>query len=121
MMTKASAVGSDQVEQLRNLSSIFKANRIFTDKDMVQRVNALLDNIGGIVSRNELASAPTSQVIELYNHRIESLNGTVASLQQRLEQAGEQLTIGTQQAHVQSAELERFQSSNFQLLISQER
>ncbi|EDW56220.1 uncharacterized protein LOC6615061 [Drosophila sechellia] len=121
MMAGPSAVGTDQAEQWRNLSSIFKDYRISADKGMVQRFNALLENIGGIVSRNELASAPTSQVIELYNHRIDSLNGTVANLQQRLEQAGEQLTIGTQRAHVQSAELERFQSSNFQLLISQER
>ncbi|EDW90792.1 uncharacterized protein LOC6530134 [Drosophila yakuba] len=120
-MAGASAACSDQVEQWRNLSSILKGHRTFTDKDMAQRVNALLDSIGGIVRRNELASAPVSQVIELYNHRIDSLNGAVVSLQQRLDQAGQQLVSGTQLAHVQSAELERFQSTNFELLISQER
>lgn len=88
---------------------------------MAQRVNALLESIGGIVRRNELASAPVSQVIELYNHRIDSLNGVVANLQQRLDQAGQQLISGTQLSHVQSAELERFQTTNFELLISQER
>ncbi|XP_016985945.2 uncharacterized protein LOC108049314 [Drosophila rhopaloa] len=116
-----SAAYSDQAEQWRNLSSILKSHRTFTDKEMAQRVNALLDSIGGIVRRNELASAPVSQVIELYNHRIDSLNGAVLSLQQRLEQAGQQLTNSTQLAHVQSTELERFQSTNFELLISQER
>jgi len=120
-MTQTSAVCGDQAEQWRNLSSILKGHRTFIDKDMSQRVNALLDNIGGILRRNELASAPVSQVIELYNHRIDSLNGAVLSLQQRLEQAGQQLVSGTQLAHVQSAELERFQSTNFELLISQER
>ncbi|XP_016949237.1 uncharacterized protein LOC108024006 [Drosophila biarmipes] len=121
LMAQSSAVCGDQAEQWRNLSSILKGHRTFIDKDMSQRVNALLDNIGGILRRNELASAPVSQVIELYNHRIDSLNGAVLSLQQRLEQAGQQLVAGTQLAHVQSAELERFQSTNFELLISQER
>ncbi|XP_017016076.2 protein CIP2A [Drosophila takahashii] len=115
------AVCSDQAEQWRNLGSILKGHRTFTDKETAQRVNALLDSIGGIVRRNELASAPVSQVIELYNHRIDSLNGAVLGLQQRLEQAGKQLVSGTQLAHVQSAELERFQATNFELLISQER
>ncbi|XP_017115009.1 uncharacterized protein LOC108137666 [Drosophila elegans] len=112
---------SGQAEQWRNLSSILKGHRTFTDKEMAQRVNALLDSIGGIVHRNELASAPVSQVIELYNHRIDSLNGAVLSLQQRLDQAGQHLATGTQLAHVQSAELQRFQATNFELLISQER
>ncbi|KAH8235398.1 hypothetical protein KR038_006724 [Drosophila bunnanda] len=115
------ACSSDQAEQWRNLSSILKGHRTFTDKDMAQRVNALLDSIGGIVSRNELATAPISQVIELYNHRIDSLNGAAVNLEQRLEQAGQQLISGTQLAHVQAAELERFQTTNFELLISQER
>ncbi|EDV44644.1 uncharacterized protein Dana_GF20464 [Drosophila ananassae] len=117
----ASVCGNDQAEQWRNLSSILKGHRTFTDKEMAQRVNALLESIGGIVRRNELASAPVSQVIELYNHRIDSLNGVVANLQQRLDQAGQQLISGTQLSHVQSAELERFQTTNFELLISQER
>ncbi|KAH8343352.1 hypothetical protein KR059_008691 [Drosophila kikkawai] len=116
------ACSSDQAaEQWRNLSSILKGHRTFTDKDMAQRVNALLESIGGIVSRNELATAPISQVIELYNHRIDSLNGARVNLEQRLEQAGQQLISGTQLAHVQAAELERFQTTNFELLISQER
>ncbi|XP_017081624.2 uncharacterized protein LOC108114949 [Drosophila eugracilis] len=120
-MAGTSVVCTDNAEQWRNLSSILKGHRTFTDKEMAQRVNALLDSIGGIVRRNELASAPVSQVIELYNHRIDSLNGAVLSLEQRLEQAGQQLASGTQLAHVQSAELERFQATNFELLISQER
>ncbi|XP_017055618.1 uncharacterized protein LOC108097673 [Drosophila ficusphila] len=115
------AACSDQAEQWRNLSSILKGHRTFTDKETAQRVNALLDSIGGIVRRNELASAPVSQVIELYNHRIDSLNGAMIGLQQRLEQAGQQLDNGTQLANVQRAELERFQATNFELLISQER
>lgn len=112
---------SDQAEQWRNLSSILKGHRTFTDKEMAQRVNALLDSIGGIVRRNELVTAPISQVIELYNHRIDSLTGAAVSLEQRLEQAGQQLVSGRQLAHVQGAELERFQTTNFELLISQER
>ncbi|KAH8421348.1 hypothetical protein KR009_002421 [Drosophila setifemur] len=117
----STAACGDQAEQWRNLSSILRGHRTFTDKEMAVRVNALLENIGGIVRRNELASVPVSQVIELYNHRIDSLNGAVLSLQQRLEQAGQQLANGTQLAHVQSAELERFQTTNFELLISQDR
>ncbi|KAH8235939.1 hypothetical protein KR032_011046 [Drosophila birchii] len=117
----STACSSDQAEQWRNLSSILKGHRTFTDKEMAQRVNVLLDSIGGIVSRNELATAPISQVIELYNHRIDSLTGAAVNLEQRLQQAGQQLISGTQLAHVQAAELERFQTTNFELLISQER
>ncbi|KAH8273348.1 hypothetical protein KR018_005319, partial [Drosophila ironensis] len=115
------ACHSEQAEQWQNLSAILKSHGTLSNKEAEQRVNALLDSIGGIVQRNELASGPTSQVIELYNHRIDGLNATVSNLQQRLDQAGQQLVTATQLAHVQSAELERFQSANFELIISQER
>lgn len=42
-------------------------------------------------------------------------------MQQRLEQASAQLAKSTQLNNVQNAELEQFQTKNFELLISQER
>lgn len=84
-------------------------------------MNALIESIGQTMRRNELHSAPVSQVIELYNHRIDSLNCAAQNMQQRLEQASVQLCHSTQLTNVQNAELERFQTKNFELLISQER
>ncbi|KAH8290072.1 hypothetical protein KR044_007030, partial [Drosophila immigrans] len=115
------ASSTDQAEQWRNLSAILKSHRTFIDKELAQRVNALIDSISDTLRRNELHSAPVSQVIELYNHRIESLNCAAHNMQQRLEQASVQLSNSTQLTNVQNAELERFQTKNFELLISQER
>ncbi|XP_064547140.1 uncharacterized protein LOC135434472 [Drosophila montana] len=111
----------EQAEQWRNLSAILKSHRTFIDKELSQRVNALIESIGDTMRRNELHSAPVSQVIELYNHRIDSLNCATQNMQQRLEQASVQLCHSTQLTNVQNAELERFQTKNFELLISQER
>ncbi|XP_002137998.2 uncharacterized protein [Drosophila pseudoobscura] len=113
--------GREAPKQWYNLSTILKCHRTFTNKELSQRIEALLDNISGIVRRNELQSAPVSQVIELYNHRIDSLNSSMLNVQQRLEQANNQLIRSTQLANVQNAELEQFQTKNFELLISQER
>ncbi|TDG38760.1 hypothetical protein AWZ03_014818 [Drosophila navojoa] len=112
---------SEQAEQWRNLSAILKSHRTLMDRELAQRVSTLIDTIGQTLRRNELQSAPVSQVIELYNHRIDSLNCTTHNMQQRLEQASVQLCNSTQQINVQNAELERFQTKNFELLISQER
>ncbi|XP_034473673.1 uncharacterized protein LOC117781058 [Drosophila innubila] len=112
---------NEQADQWHNLSAILKSHRTLIDKEMGQRVNALIESIGDTLRRNELHSAPVSQVIELYNHRIESLNCATHSMQQRLEQASVQLSNMTQLTNVQNAELERFQTKNFELLISQER
>ncbi|KAH8386899.1 hypothetical protein KR093_003346, partial [Drosophila rubida] len=112
---------AEQAEQWRNLSAILKSHRTFIDKELAQRVNALIDSIGDTLRRNELHSAPVSQVIELYNHRIDSLNCAAHNMQQRLEQASVQLCNSTQLTNVQNAELQRFQTKNFELLISQER
>lgn len=84
-------------------------------------MNALIESIGDTLQRNELHTAPVSQVIELYNHRIDSLNCGTQHMQQRLEQASAQLAKSTQLNNVQNAELEQFQTKNFELLISQER
>ncbi|EDW26533.1 GL12931 [Drosophila persimilis] len=113
--------GSEAPKQWYNLNTILKCHRTFTNKELSQRIEALLENISGIVRRNELQSAPVSQVIELYNHRIDSLNSSMLKVQQRLEQANNQLIGSTQLANVQNAELEQFQTKNFELLISQER
>lgn len=91
------------------------------DRELAQRVSILIDTIGQTLRRNELQSAPVSQVIELYNHRIDSLNCATHNMQQRLEQASVHLCNSTQQISVQNAELERFQTKNFELLVSQER
>ncbi|KAL7744249.1 hypothetical protein ACLKA6_009210 [Drosophila palustris] len=112
---------NEQADQWHNLSAILKCHRTLIDKEMAQRVNALIESIGETLRRNELHSAPVSQVIELYNHRIDSLNCATHNLQQRLEQASHQLSNITQLTNVQNAELERFQTKNFELLISQER
>ncbi|XP_034118445.1 uncharacterized protein LOC117577664 [Drosophila albomicans] len=112
---------SEQAEQWRNLSAILKSHRTFIDKELAQRVNALVDSIGDTLRRNELHLAPVSQVIELYSHRIESLNCAAHNMQQRLEQASVQLSHSTQLTNVQNAELQQFQAKNFELLISQER
>lgn len=81
----------------------------------------MIESIGDTLRRNELNTAPVSQVIELYNHRIDSLNCATQHMQQRLEQASAQLANSTQLTNVQNAELEQFQTKNFELLISQER
>ncbi|EDV91656.1 uncharacterized protein LOC6566179 [Drosophila grimshawi] len=119
--TPSSNIESDPSEQWRNLSAILKGHHTFIDKELGQRVNALIESIGATLERNELQALPVSQVIELYNHRIDSLGCQLHQMEQRLEQASVQLTKSSQLTHVQSAQLERFQSNNFELLISQER
>ncbi|ALC49213.1 CG12702 [Drosophila busckii] len=118
---KAPAPDSAQSLQYGNLSSILRSHRTYSDKELGQRVSSLIDSISQTLQRNELHSAPLSQLIELYSHRIESLNCAMHGLQQRLEQASAQLCSSTQLNNVQNAELERFQTNNFELLISQER
>lgn len=103
------------------MSAILKSHRTFMDKELAQRVSSLIESIGETLRRNELQSAPVSQVIELYNHRIDSLNCATHNMQQRLEQASAQLCNSQQLTNVQNAQLERFQTKNFELLISQER
>ncbi|XP_022214518.2 uncharacterized protein LOC111068983 [Drosophila obscura] len=117
----AAGCSSEAPQQWYTLSSILKCHRTFINKELSQRIGSLVDNISGIVKRNELQSAPVSQVIELYNHRIDSLNSGMLNVQQRLEQANNQLIGSTQLANVHNAELEQFQTKNFELLISQER
>ncbi|XP_034651629.1 uncharacterized protein LOC117890708 isoform X1 [Drosophila subobscura] len=117
----AAEAAPQQQQQWYTLSSILKCHRTFINKELSQRVGSLVDNISGIVRRNELQSVPVSQVIELYNHRIDSLKSGMLSVQQRLEQANNQLIASTQLSNVQNAELEQFQTKNFELLISQER
>ncbi|XP_030381936.1 uncharacterized protein LOC115629583 [Scaptodrosophila lebanonensis] len=108
-------------EQWRNLNAILKSHRTLVDKELTQRVNGLIDSINSTLQNHELHNAPVSQVIELYNHRISSLNCAMSNMQQRLEQASAQITRTTQLNNMQNAELELFQSKNFELLISQER
>jgi len=112
---------NEESEQWRNLSAILKSHRTLIDKELGQRVNTLIESIGETLRRNELQSAPVSQVIELYTHRIDSLKCATHNMQQRLDQASVQLIKSTQLTNVQNAELEQFQTKNFELLISQER
>ncbi|EDW82373.1 uncharacterized protein Dwil_GK25769 [Drosophila willistoni] len=112
---------NEQAEQWRNLSSILKGHRSLIDKELTERVNALIDSIDSSLKYNKLQSAPVSQVIELYNHRINSLHTGMLGLQQRLDQASSQLNGSIQLVNVQNAELKQFQTKNFELIVSQER
>ncbi|XP_075152771.1 uncharacterized protein LOC142226572 [Haematobia irritans] len=107
-------------DQWHNLNAILKSHKTFVSKELEERLHALIDVISNAERNNQLNNVATSQIIELYNYKIKNLNSAEKSLQKKLEDASNEITHLTQRINFQNAELEKYNTMNFELHINQE-
>ncbi|XP_055853365.1 uncharacterized protein LOC129917071 [Episyrphus balteatus] len=108
-------------DQWPNLNSILKTNQALVSKDLEERLNALIDLISTANSNSQINNVATSQLIELYNHKMNILKGAESSMNKRLQDASTEITHLSQTVSLQKAELEKYHTMNFKLHINQER
>uniref|UniRef100_A0A1B0GCH4 Uncharacterized protein n=1 Tax=Glossina morsitans morsitans TaxID=37546 RepID=A0A1B0GCH4_GLOMM len=115
---KASSLPSD--EQWCNMNAVLKSQKAFVSKEFEERLQALIETITQANRNNQLNNLTTSQIIELFNYKIEKLSTSEENMQKRLEQASEEISHLKQRLNLQNAELERYHTMNFELHIKRE-
>lgn len=108
-------------DQWPNLNAILKTNQAVVSKDLEERLNALIEVISTANSNAQINNVATSQLIELFNHKMNILKGTEGSMNKRLQDASTEITHLSQTNNLQKAELEKYHTMNFKLHINQER
>ncbi|KAL9927455.1 uncharacterized protein ACN427_000715 [Glossina fuscipes fuscipes] len=116
--SKAPSLPSD--EQWCNLNAVLKSQKAFVSKEFEERLQALIETITQAQRNNQLNNLTTSQIIELFNYKIEKLSTSEENMQKRLEQASEEISHLKQRLNLQNAELERYHTMNFELHIKRE-
>ncbi|KAI8125142.1 hypothetical protein CVS40_4727 [Lucilia cuprina] len=107
-------------DQWRNLNAILKSHKTFVSKELEERLQALIDVITQAQNNNQLHNVATSQIIELFNYKLEKFSSAESSMQKRLEEASKEITHLTQRINLQNAELDKYHTMNFELHINQE-
>lgn len=79
-------------DEWRNLKAILKSQKTFVSKELEERLHALIEVIQQAQNNNQLHNVATSQIIELFNYKIEKFNSAENSMQKRLEEASEEVT-----------------------------
>ncbi|XP_055916123.1 uncharacterized protein LOC129948981 [Eupeodes corollae] len=108
-------------DQWPNLNSILKTNQALVSKDLEERLNALIELISTANANSQINNVATSQLIELYNHKMNILKGSEGCMNKRLQDASTEITHLSQTVNLQKAELEKYHTMNFKLHINQER
>uniref|UniRef100_A0A1A9W1T0 Protein CIP2A n=1 Tax=Glossina brevipalpis TaxID=37001 RepID=A0A1A9W1T0_9MUSC len=106
--------------QWYNLNAILKSQKTFMNKEFEERLQALIETITQAQRNNQLNNLTTSQIIELFNYKIEKLSNSEENMQKRLEQASEEISHLKQRLNLQNAELEKYHTMNFELHIKRE-
>lgn len=78
-------------DQWRNLNAILKSHKTFVSKEVEERLQALIEVIAQAQNNNQLHNVATSQIIELFNYKIEKFNSVESSMQKRLEEASKEV------------------------------
>lgn len=78
-------------DRWRNLNTILKSNQKFVSKELEERLHALIEVISNAHSNNQLNGVATSQLIELYNYKLDKLNNSENCMQQRLKEASNEV------------------------------
>lgn len=60
-------------------------------KELEERLHALIEVIQQAQNKNLLHNVATSQIIELFNYKIEKFNSVEISMQKRLEEASKEV------------------------------
>lgn len=75
------------------MNAVLKSQKAFVSKEFEERLQALIETITQANRNNQLNNLTTSQIIELFNYKIEKLSTSEENMQKRLEQASEEVQI----------------------------
>lgn len=81
----------DDEDKWRNLNAILKRHYTFISKEIDERIQTLIDIITKAYKANQLNNVSTSQIIELFNYKIDKFITSEKSMEQRLEQSSQQV------------------------------
>lgn len=74
------------------MNAILKSHKTFVSKELEERLQALIEVISQAKNNNQLHNVATSQIIELFNYKIEKFNSAESSMQKRLEEASKEVS-----------------------------
>lgn len=136
--------------QRNNFNLALRSQRMFANKELEERLEMLIESLTDIQRNNQLTNANTSQIIELFNYKLERQTIAEEQLQYKLQQASEevkcqhyfnyiliivvgklvgnclivndifQVTCLRQRINAQNSELVKYRTMNFELHIKQE-
>lgn len=107
--------------QWPNINELLKSNQLPLNKDIEERLDALLGVIEKAHQNSEITSIATSQLIEVYSNKINLLKNGEKNFERKLESASEEVIHLSQQVALQKAELEKVHAMNYRLHLNQER
>ncbi|KAL5281085.1 hypothetical protein ACFFRR_004854 [Megaselia abdita] len=107
--------------QWPNINELLKSNQLPLNRDIEDRLDALLGVIEKAHQNSEINSVATSQLIEVYSNKISLMKNNEKNSERKLESANEEVIHLSQQVALQKAELEKVHAMNYRLHLNQER
>lgn len=107
--------------QWPNINELLKSNQQPLNKEIEDRLDALLGVIEKAHENSDINSVATSQLIEVYSNKINLMKNGEKNFERKLENANQEVIHLSQQVALQKAELEKIHAINFRLHLNQER
>lgn len=86
-----SLLANSEESQRNNFNLALRSQRMFKNKELEERLQVLIENLTEVQRNNQLTNANTSQIIELFNYKLDRFSIAEQQMQYKLQQASEEV------------------------------
>lgn len=84
-------LGDTEETQRNNFNLALRSQRMFLNNELEERLQVLIETLTEVQRNNQLTNANTSQIIELFNYKLDRYSIAEEQMNYKLQQASEEV------------------------------